>query len=32
MGADRPLDEAATALLQTIQATVQTDRDIYDKV
>ena len=31
-GPDRPLDEAATSLLHTIQSIVQSDRDIYDKV
>ncbi|KAF8600916.1 DEAD-domain-containing protein [Ceratobasidium sp. AG-I] len=30
-GPDRPLDEAATTLLHTIQSIVQSDRDIYDK-
>ncbi|KAG9079996.1 ATP-dependent rRNA helicase spb4, partial [Ceratobasidium sp. 370] len=28
---DRPLDEAATVLFHTIQATVRADREIYDK-
>ncbi|KAG9124356.1 ATP-dependent rRNA helicase spb4 [Ceratobasidium sp. 392] len=31
-GSDRPLDEAASTLFQTIQGVVRTDRDIYDKV
>lgn len=31
-GPERPLDADATALFQTVQAIVQKDRDIYDKV